>query len=601
MSPPRGLVSALQLLSSVLAVAAGLTPSPRSGIEHSSHPRCKAVPGSPGWPSTRDWNRLNESVAGRLLRPTPPGAVCHSGQGDGESPECAAVREHWSTYEFHQADPVSVDWNNWANDTCLPFPGAPCSGQGYPVFVINATEARHVQLGVQFAKKHNIRLVVKSTGHDYVGRSVAPNSLSIWTHYMRDIKTHKSFRPKRCQATIDTTAVTVGAGTQMWDLYNALDLLNQTVVGGGSKTVSVGGYVTGAGHGLLSPTYGLAADQVLEMELVTPNGDIVTANECQNEDLFWAMRGGGGSTFGVLTSVTMKTFATPRIEAATVMLMTTDVAQPRPIFDMVAYVLSQFPSLADRGLSGYSYIIRETPNPLDNGTTSVGGIVFAGVVQDSSPEGMRKLWDPVFARVNATWPGRFVQIYEPRSYPTFLSWFSEHFDSDEAGHDVVLGSRLLDRAALTANLTALSAAYERFTAGASSTAYLVSGRGVHHARPRGPRGNAVLPAWRSAYVHATLGEGFAPLDATAAAAAKDRVRERVAALRELAPRMGAYVNEADPEEPNWQKEFWGSNYKRLHAIKRAVDPDDVLWCTPCVGNERWEQVDDRLCRVERSH
>ncbi|KAL2161360.1 hypothetical protein VTH06DRAFT_8582 [Thermothelomyces fergusii] len=494
MRPLRRLVSSLELLSSALAAAAGLTPPLRSDIEHSSRPRCKAVPGSPGWPSPREWNGLNESIAGRLVRPTPPGAVCHLGQGADQSPECAAVREQWSTYEFHQADPVSVCWNNWTNDTCLPLPGAPCSGQGYPVFVINATEARHVQLGVRFAKKHDIRLVVKSTGHDYVGRSVAPNSLSIWTHHMRDIKTHASFRPRGCETTIDSTAVTVGAGTQMWDLYSALDLLNQTVVGGGAKSVSVGGYVTGAGHGLLSPTHGLAADQVLEMELVTPNGDVVTANECQNQDLFWAMRGGGGSTFGVLTSVTMKTFPTPRLEAATVMLVTTDVAQPGPIFDMVAYVLSQFPSLADRGLSGYSLVVREMPNPADNGTTSVGGIIFDGVLQNSSPDAMRRLWDPIFARVDAAWPGRFAPVYRPRSHPTFLSWFAENFDSDEAGYDG-----------------------------------------------------------------------------------------------------------ADPETPDWQHEFWGAHYERLRAIKRAVDPDDVLWCHPCVGNERWEQLGDRLCRVEGSY
>jgi FAD/FMN-containing dehydrogenase len=91
--------------------------------------------------------------------------------------------------------------------------------------------------------------------------------------------------------TIKSTAVTVGAGMQMWDLYNALDALGQTVVGGGGKTVSVGGYTTGAGHSLLSARYGLGADQVLELEVVTPNGDIVTANECQNTDLFWALRG----------------------------------------------------------------------------------------------------------------------------------------------------------------------------------------------------------------------------------------------------------------------------------------------------------------------
>ena len=134
--------------------------------------------------------------------------------------------------------------------------------------------------------------MVKSSGHDYIGRSVAPYSLSIWTRYMGGTTTHeKSFTPKGCKACYDGSAITAGGGTQMGELVNATALLNQTVISGGSATVSVGGYLTGGGHGLLSARYGLATDQVLEMEIVTPNGDIVTANACQNEDLFWAMRG----------------------------------------------------------------------------------------------------------------------------------------------------------------------------------------------------------------------------------------------------------------------------------------------------------------------
>ena len=85
--------------------------------------------------------------------------------------------------------------------------------------------------------------------------------------------------------------MTAAGGSQIGNLYDEMLKLNQTVVGGGSKSVSVGGYITGGGHSILAPRYGLAADQALEMEVVTPNGDIVVANECQNEDLFWAMRG----------------------------------------------------------------------------------------------------------------------------------------------------------------------------------------------------------------------------------------------------------------------------------------------------------------------
>jgi hypothetical protein len=71
----------------------------------------------------------------------------------------------------------------------------------------------------------------------------------------------------------------------------------------------------------------------------------------------------------------------------------------------------------------------------------------------------------------------------------------------------------------------------------------------------------------------------------------------VEALRVLAPDSGAYVNEADANEPNFQQAFWGSNYPRLLDIKRRFDPDDVFWCMPCVGNERWHEVGNLLCRV----
>ena len=66
-----------------------------------------------------------------------------------------------------------------------------------------------------------------------------------------------------------------------------------------------GGYLAGGGHSPVTPIYGLASDQVLSIDVVTPDGRFVTADETQNEDLFWAIRGGGGATWGVVTSMTV--------------------------------------------------------------------------------------------------------------------------------------------------------------------------------------------------------------------------------------------------------------------------------------------------------
>lgn len=63
------------------------------------------------------------------------------------------------------------------------------------------------------------------------------------------------------------------------------------ILAGGSPTVSYGGYLTGGGHAALATTFGMAADSVLELEIVSPSGEFLTLNECQNQDLFWATRG----------------------------------------------------------------------------------------------------------------------------------------------------------------------------------------------------------------------------------------------------------------------------------------------------------------------
>lgn len=91
---------------------------------------------------------------------------------------------------------------------------------------------------------------------------------------------------------------------------------------------------------------------------------------------------------------------------------------------------------------------------------------------------------------------------------------------------------------------------------------------------------------------------FAPLNATAEQSAIKATTEWAQGLRDLAPDTGAYMNEGSGRyEPNWQKSFWGDNYARLLKIKKTVDPDDVLWCNPCVGNEGWQEVKKTLCRV----
>ena len=108
---------------------------------------------------------------------------------------------------------------------------------------------------------------------------------------MRGLQFHNSFQPNGCKSTLDTTAVTIAAGELWGNIYTQAGKLNLTAVGPTPSSVGVGGYLTGGGHSAISGLYGTGSDQVLEIEVVTASGHILTVNECQNTDLFWALRG----------------------------------------------------------------------------------------------------------------------------------------------------------------------------------------------------------------------------------------------------------------------------------------------------------------------
>lgn len=142
------------------------------GLSH-SFPKCKSAPFASNWPSPRQWNDLNAELGGNLIRTVPPGAVCHPNEPSYNNKSCTLVQSQWTNSSFHSRNPISVDYND---DTCPPSTRSPCSELGYPVYVINASTAAHVQSGVNFARENNLRLVVKGTGHDFNGRCLAFSS-----------------------------------------------------------------------------------------------------------------------------------------------------------------------------------------------------------------------------------------------------------------------------------------------------------------------------------------------------------------------------------------------------------------------------------------
>jgi FAD/FMN-containing dehydrogenase len=145
-----------------------------------------------------------------------------------------------------------------------------------------------------------------------MGGSNAPDSLLVWTQGLRDIALHDGFTPQGSSAA-PVPAVSVGAGCLWVDVYDAVTTkAGRYVQGGGCTTVGVAGLVQGGGFGSFSKGFGLAAASLLEAEIVTADGAVHVVNAGQEPDLFWALKGGGGGTFGVVTRLTLKTHDLPQ-------------------------------------------------------------------------------------------------------------------------------------------------------------------------------------------------------------------------------------------------------------------------------------------------
>ena len=125
-----------------------------------------------------------------------------------------------------------------------------------------------------------------------MGRSTGRASLSVWTHYLKDLEVLSDYSIGEYHG----LAVKIGAGVEAFECYNAMVANNITFVAPGDYSVgAAGGWLAGGGHSGLTSYYGLGSDQALSINVITANGTLLTADVNTNQDLFFALRGGGGS------------------------------------------------------------------------------------------------------------------------------------------------------------------------------------------------------------------------------------------------------------------------------------------------------------------
>src|SRR5215207_9982676 len=291
-------------------------------------PTSRVRPTDSEWPSAADWERLNRDVGGRLIKVESPLAACIEAP---ESATCARVFDSLQN-PYYLGDEVGLTQTlGWADGwTSQP-----------SVYAVAARTTADVVAVVNFAREHHLRLVVKGGGHSYQGTSNAADSLLIWTRRMNAITVHDAFVGTGCEGQFEPQpAVTVEAGAIWGQVYDAVTTkASRYVQGGGCLTVGVAGLILSGGFGSFSKAYGMAAASLLEAEIVTADGAVRLANACINPDLFWAIKGGGGGSLGVVTRLTLQTHDLPDFFGAvfTTIEAASDVAFRRLIGQVITF------------------------------------------------------------------------------------------------------------------------------------------------------------------------------------------------------------------------------------------------------------------------
>ncbi|KFX96813.1 hypothetical protein V490_03129 [Pseudogymnoascus sp. VKM F-3557] len=560
--------------------------------------------------SPRHLEWLNLTLGGKLIADTPPAISCYDGpQKNLET--CASLQVDLKNSTYIGNSPVANGFP--VDDQCPPVNFAAgevagsCTMGGLPRYTVDATNALDVSAAVVFARLSNIRLVIRNTGHDLLGRSAGDRSLAVWIHNLRQGITfqNKYIASDRCSKSGWTgSAIKIGGGYVWSEVYAVAEANNVIVVGGGDPSVGcIGGYAQGGGHSPASHNYGLGADQILEAQVVLANGLIVTANACQNSDLFTAIRGGGGGTYGIVVSTIVKAHPTTSVSAQTFSMAPLTDANIPDFIDALAIVYSAYPDLADAGLHGYGSWAANSYAPVIPGLPYTTGYSHAlGMIGKTIPDA-KDAFESTAAKLSV-YNGTSLYIRSDYFiFPTYAEYYRTLSGGvAPVGSDGAAGSRLLDRKALT-NSEGLKNMLNT-TAGLpgeflQNSISLVSGGQVFKdsAEPY----SSVNPGWRTSYLHNIVAGGWPPGSdaATKAAVHKDITEVKVGSMRAIAPDTGCYMNEADRLDPDYLKNFYGGALPKLQAAKKKYDPTGVFYCPTCVGSDAWKE--DALGRLCKAH
>ncbi|MEQ7122945.1 FAD-binding protein [Actinopolymorpha sp. B11F2] len=464
----------------------GITPvdGTGGGTATARPPKPPTPPTPLSTPTPADWKALAESLSGKLLR---PGDVGY---------------------------PVAHQLYDPAYDSVLPAAVAECS------------DPADVATTLKFAERFKLPLTGKSGGHSYVGASTNHGGIVI------------SVRPL-AGVTVDGSTARIGSGTPLKQVYEDLEAKGRIIPAGSCPSVGVAGLTLGGGLGVLNRAHGLACDVVTQVQVVTADGKVRLANASAEPELFWACRGGGGGTLGVVTAFWFKTVPSPLVGTFSVRWAWSDAA---------AVV---------RGWQRYLGSAPDSVWPSLRLTASPGGSQAASVFGLDSANDPGPQLDRLISAVGVQ-PDQHSFTRNRRVGPDPDGPRTVFY----AGTDI-LGTPLTDSG--TSSLLAVMNSRAHGTGLAATAIFDPLGGAISRLAV-----DATAFPWRKAF---TSIQWYAEQGRATGQVAREWIAAGHQAVAGSA--VGGYVNYLEASRPSG-KLYFGPNLDRLRAAKAKYDPTDVF-------------------------
>jgi FAD/FMN-containing dehydrogenase len=410
-----------------------------------------------------------------------------------------------------------------------------------PSLVVRCQDAADVMATIRSAREAGLEIAIKGGGHSVPGYGTVDDGVVIDMSGMRNVSVDPTQRRAR-----------VGGGALWGDVDHATHAFGMATPGGIISTTGVTGLTLGGGIGHLTRGYGLSCDNLTAAEVVTADGRVLTASEHQNEDLFWALRGGGGN-FGVVTATEFQLHPVDTIYGGP---MFYEYEDAKAVMDCYRDVIADAPEALG------AFFAWQIAPPLPFVPEDRVGDLFCGIVVcwngplDEAETVLRPFRD--VAEVKAEHVG-------PAPYPALNSAFDGLYPKGILQYWKADFTTGLPDEAVTAHL-----AHGRETPTMSSTMHMYAVNGaVHRVGPDetafGHRDKEFSPV--------IVGAWSDPADGEANTA---WVRDYYNAIHPYSDSDGGYINFMAGDDSGRAPANFGRNYDRLRQVKRTYDPDNVF-------------------------